>query len=168
MADKPTSIDAWTPAFPSQRPPFAEGNTLSTRHGARSRRVAPLARKILREYLNDPSLPTYLRDPSYLGALTGLARAEAVVSLLEAHVAKQSIEDAVSTPAGALEQLRRWLVVAQSHRRALGLDPLSRGQLGRDVAVAQAAATDALTQHTNEGAAVLARRSDITDAEVTE
>lgn len=42
--------DAWTPAWPGQRPPFAPGHDLSTTHGAYSEaRLIPLSEKVYAE-----------------------------------------------------------------------------------------------------------------------
>jgi hypothetical protein len=62
-----------------------------------------------------------------------------------------------------LEQYRRWLVTAQSHRRSLGLDPMARGALTKDLAVAKSNAADALRTHADEGARVLASRQTAPD-----
>lgn len=151
----------WSPAFASQRPPFEPGNDVATTHGARSeRRIAPRAQAILDELVSDPSLPAYLQDPSYRGALAGLARAEAIVSLLEDHLATLNTAQATKGNLPILEQYRRWLTTVQTHRRALGLDPMSRGALTKDLAVAKANAAEALRNHTAEGAQALAARQE--------
>lgn len=137
----------WVPEFEGQRPPFAEGNEAAVKHGARSsRRVDPLAERRLAELLDDESTPEYLvGDQSYRPALVALARAEAVVELLAAHVADQGLTPDVTSPRGALETLRRWEATAAGHRRALGLDPTSRAKLTRDLSASRYMAASPFT-----------------------
>lgn len=147
----------WTPAFPGQRPPFEPGNELSTTHGANSpRKVAPLAAEIERAARTDPSWPGYLNDPGYGLAVASWARAEAVCRLLFDWLAEQdpaewmastldSVTDTEKYDGGSqsrtrarrvgsvMEQLRAWESTAAKQRQRLGLDPLSRARLGRDV-----------------------------------
>lgn len=144
---------------PWQRPPFEHGNELAVTHGTRSeRRIAPRAQAILDGYLADDALPAYLDDRSFRGALVGLARAEAVVELLEDHLAELPVDKATKGALPVLEQLRRWLQSVASHRRALGLDPMSRATLSRDLTAAQANAADAIRTQADEGARLLAAR----------
>lgn len=148
-------------------PAFEPGHTKALRHGARSeRKVAPLAEEIELAARNDPSWPSYLDSAEYAAAVSAWARAEAVVSLLWTWLsehAEQGVEELlaetsseqsdetrvkgrtrrVSTGrrvASVLEQLRKWETAAANHRARLGLDPLSRARLGRDVAIGSAVA----------------------------
>lgn len=135
-------MSEWTPAFPGQRPPLngPPGNQLALKHGAYSpRRVDPLAAELVGLVDGDASINwlTAADRP----ALWAWARAEAQAQLLTEYLAKaaEATEDGV----GDLEQervraayllLHRAEARAQSGRARLGLDPLSRARLGRDVA----------------------------------
>lgn len=153
--------DTWTPEFPGQRPPFEAHNTLAVQHGARSERhVAPLAAEIERNARANPAWPSYLQDASYRPAVAAWARAEAVVELLWQFVGERDLQEAMTDTsveesterhgkggssrtssgrrtAAALAMLDRWERTAAGHRKALGLDPLARGRLGRDVTSAR-------------------------------
>ena len=122
----------WTPAFAGQRPPFQPGHTLSMRHGAHSPRVVdPIAAELLAEVLE---ASPYLRDAAYLPAVESWAKAEARVQLLEAWVDEHGPFDAHGRTSSAMNLLTKWTSIAMNHRTRLGLDPLSRARLGRDVA----------------------------------
>lgn len=147
----------WTPAFPGQRPPFEPGNEVAVTHGANStRKVAPLAAEIERAARTDPAWPGYLNDSGYASAVGSWARAEAVCRLLWEWLAEQdpaewmastldSVTDTEKFEGGSqsrtrarrvgsvMEQLRAWEATAARQRQRLGLDPLSRARLGRDV-----------------------------------
>lgn len=142
-------------------PPAEVGNTLAETHGARSeRRVGPLARAIEVEARAGSNWPGYLGDPVYSAAVTAWARAEAVCELLWRWLEEQDPADLlvesrseeseetrergrsrrVSTSrrvASVLDQLNTWQARASNHRQRLGLDPLSRARLGKDVTAAQ-------------------------------
>lgn len=138
-----TAEQEWTPAFPGQRRPFQPGHELSTRHGAYSpRRVDPIATEMVELVDNDPAVSwlTAADRP----ALWAWARAEAQTQLLTEYLeqAGQASGDGV----GDLEDervraayllLHRAEARALSGRARLGLDPLSRARLGRDVAAAR-------------------------------
>lgn len=147
----------WTPAFEGQRPPFEPGNpyrvqpgnTLAVTHGAFSQRmVAPVAQALADAVLADPTI-AYLQQPSYRPALLAWAAAEARVIIIEQWVDGMPIESAAESERGQtspLELLRKWEATASTHRARLGLDPLSRARLGRDVAAAQVDVVAALTR----------------------
>lgn len=133
------------PAFPGQRPPRngPPGNELALKHGAYSpRRVDPLAAELV-ALVDGDSAVSWLTAADR-PALWAWARAEAQVQLLSEYLelAGQVAGDGV----GDLEQervraayllLHRAEARALSGRARLGLDPLSRARLGRDVAAAQ-------------------------------
>jgi hypothetical protein len=153
----------WEPEYPTSRPPFQPGNTLAETHGAdvRTRRVGGRAEEILARYKADPSWPPYLDDPSWSAALKSWSRAEAVCELLVEYMSDMEIEDANSdiitteenthvtgNPSGEqwttrrsktkrsaapLEMLRKFETIASNHRNRLGLDPLGRARLGKDI-----------------------------------
>ena len=131
------------------------------------RKIAPLAAEIEQTARSSPSWPSYLDGPEYGAAVTAWARAEAVVNLLwrwlDQH-AEQGLDELLADThheqtdeqvigkgrsrrmttgrrvASVLEQLRRWESAAAGHRARLGLDPLSRAKLGKDVAIGTAVA----------------------------
>ena len=154
------SDGAWLPQFPGQREPFRPGHELSVTSGAQSpRHVGALAGRIASDLLADPGTPPYLLEPSYRHAVLAYARAEAVVELLWRWLDGQDAEAALTevtrtaeteerTQAGGtrravskrvasvLEQLHKHETRAMHLRARLGLDPLSRGKLQKDVAEA--------------------------------
>lgn len=108
-------------------------------HGAYSpRRVDPLAAKLVELMLADPGCG-HLQRSSYRPALWAWARAEARVQLLDEWLSTKTFEQQMEPPVRGtippLEVLRKWESTAASHRARLGLDPLSRARLGKDVAV---------------------------------
>lgn len=148
--------DVWVPEFPGQRPPFAPGNpwtvgpgnVLAVTHGAYSQRVVgPIADALVEAVRADPGVG-YLSTPSYQPALRAWAAAEARVIALEAWIERIGMEAATDSGRGKtppLELLRQWEASALTHRGRLGLDPLSRARLGRDVAATQVDLVAALT-----------------------
>lgn len=133
----------WTPAFPGQRRPFEPGHELSTRHGAYSpRKVDPLAAEMVALVDGDDAVSwlTAADRP----ALWAWARAEAQVQLLTEYLeqAGQATGDGIGNldedrVRSAYLLLHRAEARALSGRARLGLDPLSRARLGRDVAAAK-------------------------------
>lgn len=138
-------------------PPFEDGHTRSTLHGARSeRRVGPLADEIRDQLLAGEGTPEHLHRPEFASAVAAWARSEAVVRLLWDWLAEQDVEAALTDTTrsaeveettknitrrrsmsrrvtSVLDQLHRAEVRAAGMRRALGLDPLSAGRLARDL-----------------------------------
>lgn len=131
--------DSWTPTHDRQHPPFEAGNDFALRHGARSeRRVSVVAGQILEGLLGDPSTPDYLvRDESFRPALVAWATAEARVSLINAYLDEQGLEKAFSGKGWMLEASRKWSVTAANFRTRLGLDPVSRAKILRDLSAAR-------------------------------
>lgn len=136
----------WTPAFPGQRPPFEPGNTVALQHGAFSPRfVDPLAAELVGMVLEDPQVG-YLTAPAYRPALWAWARAEAQAQLLVEYLARAGQESGDGVGDLDLDRVRTaYLLLHRAESRAdrsrarLGLDPLSRARLGKDVAQAKAA-----------------------------
>lgn len=143
----------------ARQAPFGAGNRVGEVHGAHSApRVAALAAEIEQGARADPAWPAYLDDAGYASAVTSWARAEAIVSLLWEWLAERDPTEALTSTldsttvtdgdgagsstsrtrtkrvASALDQLARWEAAASRQRQRLGLDPLSRARLGRDVA----------------------------------
>lgn len=121
-------------------PPFEEGNTAAVTHGAYSpRRVDPLADGLVAGVLvaaGEPGAPTaYLMEPSYRPALWAWARCEARVQLVTEWLMDHGDDvNEKGEVVPAAEYLRRWEAQALKHRERLGLDPLARAKLGKDLA----------------------------------
>jgi hypothetical protein len=140
-------------------------------HGAKSpRKIAPLAAEIEQEARALPTWPAYLNEPTYAAAVVAWARSEAVCEVLWRWLAEQDVlawlteqtdgEETTDQPtptrtrkishsrrvASALDQLATWQTRAANHRSRLGLDPLSRARLGRDVAAGELDAAQLLTK----------------------
>src|SRR5204862_4660396 len=107
-------------------------NSLAEKHGAFSpRRVDPVAAALVEQVIE---LVPYLGDPSYEPAVWAWGRAEARVQVLAAWLDENGPLDEAGDPRPALAALLQFERLASNHRTRLGLDPLSRAQLGRDVA----------------------------------
>lgn len=121
-----------TPARRYSWAPFEKGNAASETHGAYiKRRVDPVAAELvgtIREHV------PYLADPSYVPAIHAWARAEARVLLISEWLDEHGPLDESGDPRPALAALLQFERLASTGRSRLGLDPLSRAQLGRDVA----------------------------------
>ena len=131
------------------------GNELAKRHGAHSERyVSPLAEAIARELLDDPATPGYLSEPLFRAAVAAWARSEAKAALVAEYLEGLSIEDQMMPPkagtAAPLEVWRRLEAAAVTHRAHLGLTPLSRARLGKDVAGARLDIAQLMKQITEE------------------
>lgn len=139
---------------------FQPGNNAAiVKAGARSERViAPRAAAVLEQLTAAGELPGYLDDVTFRPALLAYCRAEAVIGLLSEYVASIDLATATAGNLPILEQLRKWTATAASLRRSLGLDPMSRATLTRDLVSARAVAADAVAKHAAEGAAALERR----------
>lgn len=159
------------PGRGSYRPPFGPGNTVSRTHGATSpRTVGPVAAEIERAARADQSWPHYLTDPSFGAAVAAWAWAEATVSVLRTYLAERDVGEAMTDrdesetiteqvgettsrrrttgqrTRSALDHLARAEIAAAGRRAALGLDPLSRARLGRDVTAAAVDGAELLTR----------------------
>jgi hypothetical protein len=111
------------------------GNTLALSHGGWSDRIVnPLARELV---AHAQGLVEYLRDPSYDVAVWAWARTEARVLVVSAWLDEHGTIDENGTPRPAAAQLLQWENLASKQRQRLGLDPLSRAALGRDVAASK-------------------------------
>ena len=131
--------------------PFEPGNELSMTHGAYSpRRTEPLATELVDHVLDLADADAgmgYLRAPVHRMALWAWARAEAQVQLLTEYLADQAGESGVGDLdddgiRGAYLLLHRAETRATTGRTRLGLDPLSRARLGKDVAQGASANAD--------------------------
>lgn len=125
-----TAPETWIPSPPRgySWPQAQPGNTLSLRHGARSRRVyEPIAADLAAGLLEErPDLE------DYPDALTQWAEAEARAELLRKWVAERGMFDDEDAPrSGVLTWLRVFENQAQEARKTLGLDPRSHAELAR-------------------------------------
>jgi len=128
------------PARGTTRPPFPDGNTLSTTHGARSPRVyGELARMLAAGLMEDR--PDLARYPE---AVARWAEAEAQAALLRRHLAEVgTIDPETNSPrAGSLTWLRSFERAAAEAGALLGLDPMSEAKLSRERAAASVLAVD--------------------------
>ncbi len=141
---------------PWQRPPFEPGNETARKHGAHSSTIVePRARAVLAAL--EAEAPVWLHAVDR-AALEAWARAEARCGILRDWVDERGLLDPKGKPTGAAELLLRCERQAADLRGRLGLDPLARARLGRDTAVAQAAAAGALDQIRATGAQTRAGR----------
>jgi hypothetical protein len=115
-----------------------KGSALALKHGAMSPRLRdPLAKQLVGQLMAEANEPgskvSYLAEPSYRAAVGRWADAEAVVQLLQNYIVEQGAlkEDGDTRP--ALDALRNWSTLAANLRARLGLDPLSRARLGKDI-----------------------------------
>lgn len=113
------------------------GNLLALKHGAYSpRRVDPLASELVERTLADQSVG-FLAAPAYRPALWAWARAEARVQLLEEYLGPQVGDLGDERVTAAYRELHRCETRAATLRSQLGLTPLARARLGKDVAQAR-------------------------------
>ena len=154
---------------------------MTVQHGAHSpAKVGPLAVEIEQQARASSAWPAYLDDPAYGAAVAAWARAEAVVQLLwrlpgragpgrragRARPRRTSEETrkrgeptrkvtTTQRTRSALDAWHRAEVAAANHRKQLGLDPLSRAKLGKDVAVTAVQA--GIAQLQSDGAELVAK-----------
>ncbi len=123
-------------------PAFDAGNAVALQHGAYSSRVVePVAVRLAAEL--EAASPEWLADVDR-AAVDAYARAEARVEVLARWLDEHGMlaDDGKVRPAADL--LVRLERLAADARSRLGLDPLSRARLGRDTAVARAAASSSV------------------------
>jgi hypothetical protein len=166
----------WTPTFPGQRPPFQPGNTygfapgnqhavgqgnsLAVVHGAYSPAVIePRARELLEATLADPQL-AYLDQPAYAPVLRNWATVQARAEVFGEWLADQDPDQQITPPrGGAKSPLDTYLGMVRTSTGLadrLGLTPLSRARLGKDLAVTGAANRSGLANLQALGSALLA------------
>ena len=124
-------------------PPFEPGNVAALRHGAfYPRRYEPLAEELVTNLLAlaaEPSSPVaYLTEEPYRPAVWAWARCEARIQLVTEYLLDKGGD---LDPDGEVRPAARLLEVlegrAEKLRARLGLDPLARARLGRDVTAAR-------------------------------
>jgi hypothetical protein len=119
------------------------------KHGAYSpRRSAPLAAALLEQVMIEaqrPGSPTsYLSEPAFRPALVSWSECEARIQLVREWLGRVTDDDPDSGQPGDLDDLGairpashlllRLESQALKHRERLGLDPLARSRMGRDLA----------------------------------
>ena len=115
-------------------PDATEGNTLALKSGAWSeRKVVAEIERLSPELAQEIEDVGYLSDPSYGAALRAWIRAESRVNLLEAWFADKGLLDPEGVPHRGVETLLRAEAHAARCRSRLGLDPVSRVQLQKDL-----------------------------------
>lgn len=134
------------------------GNTIALKHGAYSPRVVlPLAQELVDQVLKqatDPASATsYLADVTYRPALWDWAVARARVERLHTALVQHGDCHGCKSCGRWDAELDRWMTRAASLAQRLGLDPLSRARLGRDVVAAQTQVAMARLQE--QGAALV-------------
>lgn len=154
--------DEWAPEFPGQRPPFGPGNELSIRSGAYSpRKLEPVAAKLVEEVLSDDAT-SYLDQAAYAPVLRLWATAQGRAELFGTWLFEQPIEDQITPPRGGSTKspLDIWLGMVRTATGLadrLGLTPLSRARLGRDVSAAEYMANAGLQRLSEVGGELVAK-----------
>jgi hypothetical protein len=138
------------------------GNKLRLTHGASDpERVAPLAEQFMTNLLEDPETDDYLRKPVMRHEVLAWAWAEAQVTLMRAWMDADGIASAMTElttvdeteadegrgtvrrksasrkVSSLMSVLHQAEVRAANRRKELGLTPLARARLGKDIANAQ-------------------------------
>jgi hypothetical protein len=127
--------DALRPPRGYSWPPFQSGHEVNLRHGAyHAATVDPVAGALVESLGGVEYIASV---PEFAAAVWGWARAEAKVRLVSEYLDREGILDEEGTPRPAADLLVRLERQAADARGRLGLDPLSRARLGKDVAGAQ-------------------------------
>lgn len=116
--------------------PFVAENFAAKKHGAYSSRVVtPLAAEIANAVC---VARTDLQAPEMQPAVLAYARTEAQLEVLTAFVDMHgAIDEDTGEPSAAEKYRLRIDTQAANHRSRLGLDPLSKAKLGKDIASTQ-------------------------------
>lgn len=141
---KPRGLPFSDPRHPAHRPagggqprPYAPGNFEAVVTGASSDRIVDAVAVRYRDaalaYLGD-QVPDYLGRREYDRAIQAWSRAEARVDLVTRYLDDVGHLDDEGNPRPAARHLVDLEASAAKRRADLGLDPLSRARLGRDVA----------------------------------
>lgn len=133
----------WTPAFPGQRPPFRPGQAVRLTHGAyHPETVDPIAAEIVAEVVE---AEPYLAEVRYRATLHAWAREEARCRVLADYLDREGLHDTEGRLRPAEQAMHRAETRAANLRTALGLTPLARARLGRDVASQQESLAQAMS-----------------------
>lgn len=146
-------MSTWEPR-PAE--PFPPGNAVAVKHGAKSERLVKADVDALLATITAAAPPwlEFVDRPS----LDAWAYAEATAARLRVWLDEHGHLDGKGKPRAASTLLLQWERRAADSRGRLGFDPLARARLGRDTAVAQAAASSALDQIRATGAQTRAGR----------
>ena len=144
--------------------------------------MAPLADGCAAGLLEDADTPDYLRAAAYMPAVQAWARAEAIAALLWDYLAERDIEAALTERIegtetedrgeggsvrrtsvsrrvmSVLDQLHKHESRALHLRSKLGLDPLSRARIMRDLGIAHQAGGEAIARMAETGRAIREKR----------
>jgi hypothetical protein len=121
----------YRPARGYSWPPLLPGHANRKTHGAyHAATVDPVATALV-ESLGDVDYIATV--PEFAASVWGWARAEAKVRLVTAWLDEHGVLDEDGKPRPAADLLVRLEKMAAEARSRLGLDPLSRARLGRDV-----------------------------------
>jgi hypothetical protein len=128
-------------------PPFAPGNEVAVKHGARSNRlVKARAVEIVPEvFAANPHLEAARDGAAVLRYAANLARIERVYRWLAEQTDPVFTDPTDGTVHGVYERLERWERAASAEEDRLGVSPLARTRLGLDRARGQA-----LVEHLQE------------------
>lgn len=130
-----TEIVSRGPARGYSWAPFQPGHFKSKKHGAYSDRViTPLAAEIANAVCE--ARPD-LQAPEMQPAVLAYARSEAQLELLTAYVDQHGAFTDTGEPCSAEKHRLRLDTQTANHRSRLGLDPLSKAKLGKDIAATQ-------------------------------
>lgn len=135
---------SWKPFGPDNPGrPAPKGSMRHLTHGAKAARIVdPVAKAIADDLMEQAQAPgstiAYLAELPYAAAVAAWARVEARIALVSTWLQKQGgdlgRQGEVLPAARLLIELE---ASALKHRSRLGLDPLSRARLGRDIAGTQ-------------------------------
>jgi hypothetical protein len=99
--------------------------------------VNPAAAQVLAELAADPDVG-YLADPKYRRQASRFARMAAMEERISAHLDTLTDEELLEpTKGGGNTKIESWRAIAEAANRSasrLGLDPLARSRMGREVA----------------------------------
>ena len=145
------------------RPPFEPGNTAAVTHGAWSAAIVePLALELLEEVRPTVTWWTPADEPTVQAWARVEVRIRRITEWLSEHGGEITAEGDV---VGAANMLSRLEKNAESLRSKLGLDPLSRSKLGKNVAQGQHSAAQAMAAQANRRAQELAEREGSIDVD---
>lgn len=142
--------EGWVPDFPGQRPPFVSGNSLAVTHGASRWRPDSYFRDealaLLTEMKESSLVPPFLQAPEYVPAVLAYATTLIRIRKVEEWLSTTAWEgmpdelDGEGQVRSAARLLERYEKSAARQRQELGLTPLSRARLGKDVAAGRSIA----------------------------
>lgn len=117
---------------------FKPENTAAVVHGGYSPRlIEPLAQRIVADLFAGGEIPPYLNDPAFASQIRAWARAEAEVALVHEWLQGLPPEQRLTPPkpgtAPPVETWRKLEAHAANLRKDLGLTPMAKAKLGRQL-----------------------------------